>query len=269
MQAAPLSIQTAVNSQFEFLGAAALAMILTGVSRSVARRTGAVARVQQDRWHRTGEIPRLSGAALLAALFPWIESTQLIVLAAFCAIGVWDDYRPIRPLTKAGLLTIPCAVAGWMLGELWIVLAFWASATAFNMLDHADGTAGSTGIGSLLVAGGVLGMSGAGVCLGFLAHNWPPARAFLGDGGSLMLGALLLLAWYPHGLLPTLAGLSVPLIDATFVIACRLRKRRAPWLGGTDHTGHALLRAGIHPRWVPVLYGGVAGSLALLGKTYL
>ena len=44
-----------------------------------------------------------------------------------------------------------------------------------------------------------------------------------------MLGALLLLAWYPHGLLPTLAGLSVPLIDATFVIVCRLRKHQAPW----------------------------------------
>ena len=205
---------------------------------------------------------------IVMRLLPWIEGTLSIVLAAFCAIGVWDDYRPMRPLTKAAFLAVPCAVAGWMLAELWIVLALWVSANAFNMLDHADGTAASAGVGSLIVADGALGMSGAGVCLGFLAHNWPPARVFLGDGGSLMLGALLLLAWYPHGLIPTLAGLSVPLIDATFVIVCRLRKHQVPWLGGTDHTGHALLRAGIHPRWIPVVYGVSAASFALLAKAY-
>ena len=76
-------------------------------------------------------------------------------------------------------LAVPCAVAGWMLAELWIVLALWVSANAFNMLDHADGTAASAGVGSLIVADGALGMSGAGVCLGFLAQTGPRRALFL------------------------------------------------------------------------------------------
>jgi UDP-GlcNAc:undecaprenyl-phosphate/decaprenyl-phosphate GlcNAc-1-phosphate transferase len=257
-----------VNYLLEFFGAAALAFVLTAFSRPLALRTGAVARLQPDRWHKTGVIPRLSGPALLCALVPWVDAALCGVLALFCAIGVWDDYRPMPPLTKGCLLAIPCAIAGWILNEPWIVLALWVSANAFNMLDHADGAAAAAGLGSLVVAGGVLGMSGAGACLGFLAHNWPPARAFLGDGGSLMLGAALLLAWYPYGILPTLAGLSLPLIDAVFVIGRRLQERRTPWTGGTDHTGHALLRSGLRPAWLPIVYCVTSGSLAFLAKAY-
>jgi UDP-GlcNAc:undecaprenyl-phosphate GlcNAc-1-phosphate transferase len=203
------------------------------------------------------------------ALIPWLSFEMLAVLGTICFVGVRDDLRPLMPLAKALLLLVPCLAAGWIFGEIWIALACWVSANAFNMLDHADGTAGSTCIGSLVVAGGEVGMCGAGASLGFFAYNWPPARVFLGDGGSLMLGALLPLAWYPHGILPTLAGLSVPLIDSAFVVTSRLMRGQAPWIGGTDHTGHRLLRAGVPPRWLPVIYGGAAGSIALMGKTYL
>ena len=119
------------------------------------------------------------------------------------------------------------------------------------------------------MAGGVSGMSGAGACAGFLIYNWPPARAFLGDGGSLMLGTLLVLSWYPHGRLAMIAGLAVPLIDAGFVVLRRVRSGRPPWLGGTDHTGHVLLRAGVRPSWLPVFYAGVAVAFAVLGRYYL
>jgi UDP-GlcNAc:undecaprenyl-phosphate GlcNAc-1-phosphate transferase len=137
------------------------------------------------------------------------------------------------------------------------------------MLDHADTTASSASIASLLVAGGDVGMVGAGASLGFIVHNWPPARVFLGDGGSLMLGALVVLAWHPYGVLATIAGLAVPLIDALVVVSSRLGRGRAPWQGGTDHTGHRLLEAGVHPRWLPLIYGGTAGSIALAGRAYL
>ena len=257
-----------MNPLLALLSAAALAILLVGVSRPFARRTRAVSRVQPDRWHRSGDIPRLGGPPLLLALSPWLEHAVLGVLAVFCAIGVWDDYRRMSPLTKAAWLIPPCALVGWLLAEPWVAAACWVSTNALNMLDHADGTAGSASAGSLFAAGEISGMTGAGACLGFLAHNWAPARAFLGDGGSLMLGALLVVVWHPHGVVPLLAGLAVPLLDAAFVVARRLARRQPPWQGGTDHTGHVLLRAGLPPKWLPVLYGAAAGSIAALGRLH-
>jgi UDP-GlcNAc:undecaprenyl-phosphate/decaprenyl-phosphate GlcNAc-1-phosphate transferase len=253
----------------EILASILIAAFLTQLSRPLAHRLGAVAKVRSDRWHRAGDIPRLAGPALLLALTPWIEWYLSLGLAAFCAIGVRDDLRPLLPLAKALLLLVPCVGVAWLFGEPWIALACWVAANAFNMLDHADGTASATCIGSLVVAGDELGWIGAAACLGFLVFNWPPARVFLGDSGSLMLGAFLTLAWYPHGILAMLAGLAVPLIDALFVVISRLKAGRPPWQGGTDHTAHHLLRAGVHPRWLPLIYGGTAAAVALAGKTYL
>jgi UDP-GlcNAc:undecaprenyl-phosphate GlcNAc-1-phosphate transferase len=256
-------------SVLELGGAFVLGLWLTALSRPVARKLGVVARASDDRWHHSGEIPRLAGPALWLAVAPWIDWRIAIALALFCVIGVRDDLQPLAPLTKGLLLLLPCAVLGVLLGELSIALVAWLSANAFNMLDHADTTATSTSAASLLVAQDDLGLAGAGASLGFLVHNWPPARVFLGDGGSLMLGALLAAAWYPHGALATLAGLAVPLLDSLFVVASRLKRGIAPWHGGTDHTGHRLLAAGVDPRWLPMIYAGTAGSVALAGKLYL
>jgi UDP-GlcNAc:undecaprenyl-phosphate GlcNAc-1-phosphate transferase len=198
---------------------------------------------------------------LLLALVPWVERELLLVLAGFCAVGAVDDYRPLRAFAKAALLLVPCAGAAWVTGEIWIGLACWLSANAMNMLDHADGTAASACAGSLLVAGGPLGIAGAGASLGFLPQNWPPARVFLGDSGSLMLGALLALAW-SSAPAAWLAGSAVPLLDAAFVVTRRIRRGQLPWVGGTDHSGHELLRRGMHPAWLPMLYGSTAALCA-------
>jgi UDP-GlcNAc:undecaprenyl-phosphate GlcNAc-1-phosphate transferase len=205
---------------------------------------------------------------VLLAIAPWIQIDIALVLAGFCAIGALDDYRGLRPAMKAVLLVPPSAAAVWFTGEIWIGPACWASANALNMLDHADGTAASTCAVSLFVADGALGPSGAGASLGFLTHNWPPARTFLGDSGSLMLGALLVLAWSPQGPIATLGGTAVPLIDAAFVVIRRIRNRQVPWIGGTDHTGHELLRRGVNPRYLPLVYGLAASAAALLGVAW-
>jgi UDP-GlcNAc:undecaprenyl-phosphate/decaprenyl-phosphate GlcNAc-1-phosphate transferase len=249
------------------LGAALIAAIATFASRPVALATGAVATVRADRWHASGQLPRLAGPALWVALVPWVELELLLVLAGFCAVGAVDDYRPLRAFVKAALLLVPCAGAAWVTGEAWVGLACWLSANAVNMLDHADGTAASACAGSLLVAGGPLGIAGAGASLGFLTQNWPPARVFLGDGGSLMLGALLVLAW-SSAPVAWLAGSAVPLLDAAFVVARRIRRGRPPWVGGTDHSGHELLRHGMHAAWLPVLYGSTAALCAFVSGAW-
>lgn len=255
----------AVGDFIAFGTACLLTAVLVFPSIAIARRSGALALVTGNRWHTSGAIPRLGGPAILFALFPWFELQLWLVLAAFCLIGVWDDHRPLRPAHKGLLLLIPSALAAWVTGVAWVGAACWLASNALNMLDHADGIATSSCLGSLIVLGGDIGPSAAGASAGFLVHNWPPAKSFLGDGGSLMLGALLVLAWSPHGVFATLAGIAIPVLDMAFVLIRRFRERRKPWLGGTDHSGHALLRAGTPRMALPLLYGCAAAVFATIG----
>lgn len=249
----------------QFAAAAVIGAVVTALLVPIARKTGAMSLVRDDRWHQGGAIPRLAGPAIVMGVAPWIEAELVAVLAGFCLIGVIDDIRHLEASTKGLLLLAPSALAGYITGEAWVTPACWIAANAVNLLDHADGLAGSVSFASLLVAGGALGFAGAGVCAGFLLHNFPPARAFLGDGGSYTLGGLLVLAWYDYGLFPVMIGMAIPLIDSLVVILRRFLARRPPWQGGTDHTGHILLRNGLPPKALALLYGGLAGGIALIG----
>lgn len=57
---------------------------------------------------------------------------------------------------------------------------------------------------------------------------------------------------------------AVPLIDAVFVVLRRLRQGRRPWIGGTDHLGHTLLRKGVSAKTLPVLYAATALAIGLM-----
>jgi len=105
-----------------------------------------------------------------------------------------------------------------------------------------------------------------GVCVGFLSYNFPPAKIFMGDSGSNLLGLSLatvaLLGSWQHStqLLSVLAIpvflLAVPIFDTCFVTLQRLANRRHPFSGGVDHVSHRLAILGLSPRQtVVVLYG--------------
>lgn len=239
------------------LAAALVAAALMPGLMVLARRWGAVSRVREDRWHRSGVIPRFAGPALLVALLPWLSMSDVAILSGFCAVGCLDDLRPLPAKTKALLLLLPSVAAAWVTGALWLAPGLWLMANALNFLDHADGLAGATAAAALLATGTPAGLAGGGAALAFLAYNAPPARAFLGDGGSLLLGAAMMLLWQPAGLGSTLAWCALPLADAVAVTLRRLYQGRAPWIGGVDHSGHALLRAGVPPWLLPPLYAGV------------
>jgi UDP-GlcNAc:undecaprenyl-phosphate GlcNAc-1-phosphate transferase len=246
-----------------FAAATVVAAVGVPVMAWVARRVGAVARVRADRWHTSGEIPRLSGPALFVAMAPFLPAGHALILGYVCAIGVIDDVRPFSAAQKALALLVGAVLAGVVTGSLWVPVALWVACNAVNMLDHADGLAATTVGMVMLGIGGDAGFSTAGACLGFLVFNYPPARVFMGDGGSLTLGAAIVLASTAAGPTVTAGWLAVPLIDAAFVTARRLSEGRKPWLGGTDHLGHVLLDAGLHPRLLPLLYGGAALAIGL------
>ena len=145
---------------------------------------------------------------------------------------------------------------------------------AINWLDGLDGlAAGVAGIAAVglisvsfslhQVAAGFLAAALAGCCLGFLRHNFNPARIFMGDGGSYFLGftlAAVSMVGPAKGLttvslvLPLLI-LSLPLADMSAVIMGRLREGRSPFYPDRRHLHHRLLRAGFsHRRTVLLIY---------------
>lgn len=250
---------------------AALAISVAGVrlTTPIAMRIGAVSRVRPDRWHHSGMVPRLAGPAMFVAMAPFLSLEQALILGYVCAVGVIDDLRSFSAGAKALALLGGAIIAGVATGSPWVGVALWVACNAVNMLDHADGLAAATVGAAFLGIGGATGFAGAGACLGFLLFNYPPARVFMGDGGSLLLGAALVLLTYQDGPLVTAAWLAVPLVDAAFVTARRLREGRKPWVGGTDHLGHTLLRAGIPSRVLPVACGAAALAIGLGAESIL
>jgi UDP-GlcNAc:undecaprenyl-phosphate GlcNAc-1-phosphate transferase len=175
------------------------------------------------------------------------------------AFGVWVD-RFTFPLL--GIHTLP-EWAGKPLTVIWIV----AIMNMFNFLDGMDGlAAGVAGIASatFCVIALSLGKPDAailsaiilGATLGFLRHNFYPARIFMGDSGALLLG-FMLAAVSVQGLLKTAATvalffpllvLAVPILDTSFVVARRLKHGEKVFEGDQAHLHHRFLRRGFTQR---------------------
>jgi UDP-GlcNAc:undecaprenyl-phosphate GlcNAc-1-phosphate transferase len=207
-----------------------------------------------------------SGAATsrFAALFVW--AFVLFV------VGTIDDKRNLNPLTRL-VIEIVAAAALWNYGLGWGVFdsdilnialtVFWVVGlvNAFNLMDNMDGAASTvagvcaTGIAALGIVYGdimlaLIGVSGAGACLGFLRYNLAkPSKIFLGDGGSMPLGFVVAGAvmaspgaqdfgWSAILALAPMVGL--PILDTTLVVISRRRGGRPVLSGGRDHLTHRL-----------------------------
>jgi UDP-GlcNAc:undecaprenyl-phosphate GlcNAc-1-phosphate transferase len=161
-----------------------------------------------------------------------------------------------------------------------------------NFLDNVDGVSAGVAAVSAATVTIVAVSSGqfvvavaaaalAGACLGYLVHNFPPARLFMGDMGALAVGfalASLTLALRPKQTSPlsivvAILALGVPIFDTTLVTVSRLRAGLSPSTGGTDHTSHRLLERGYSLRSVlgvlvaaQVVLGGLAVALAVSSR---
>lgn len=216
-------------------------------------------------------------------------------LLAF-ALGLLDDIRQLAPATKlvgqvlvgATLFVggvqvelLPAPPLAFLLTVFWVV----AMMNALNLMDNMDGLAA----GISAIAAGALALTAipvggpanvasaviAGAALGFLVHNFPPARVFMGDAGSQLLGFLLAAAALLHtssgatnvglALLGPLAVLALPIFDTAFVTTSRGLARRSIGQGGRDHTSHRLAALGMSDRGAVLVLYGVAGTFAGLG----
>src|SRR5881275_982256 len=143
-------------------------------------------------------------------------------------------------------------------------LAFFAYSYELSVVHHFDRATAPTLITAILM----------GACVGFLPHNFNPARVFMGDSGSMLLGLMLAAATvsltgrvdpnavkaadFLPALLPLLmpiAILAVPLVDLLLAIARRTRGGQAPWTPDKLHLHHRLLQIGhTHARAVVIMY---------------
>ncbi|MEO6434758.1 MAG: MraY family glycosyltransferase [Tepidisphaeraceae bacterium] len=193
------------------------------------------------------------------ALGPYVKLFVQLLAAAAVVIS----FRDVRVLTALGS-EVSIAVS-----ILWIV----AITNAFNFLDNMDGLSAGVAavattaflvttllIGQWFVAGSLALLLGA--LLGFLCFNFPPARIFMGDSGSLVIGFILgvltvrttFLApgadwgagWY--AVFAPVMVLAVPLYDLVVVSLIRLSRGKSPFHGDTNHFSHRLVARGMSRR---------------------
>ncbi|MFF5156306.1 MraY family glycosyltransferase [Streptomyces sp. NPDC000348] len=250
-----------------------LAVPLSG-GTAVVLATGLVAGLGD----RAGLAPLGTGIGRLLAAGAWVG---LLGLAADAWRLRW--WVPLAGTAVAAALVVPYAETGTPQGVLavgWIV----AVTAAFRGLDHTDGLAGTVGavtaFGVAACAAAEL-MDGLAVLLsvlaaalaGFLLHNWHPARAGLGAGGSLFAGFVVASAAVfvragqgigtGAGVLSALTA--VACADAVLVVLGRRLSRWPLTRGRPDHLGHRLRRLGLAPRAVTVLLGVAALGGVLVG----
>ena len=226
--------------------------------------------------------PHLAGVLARSGQF-WILAGAGLAVAT---MGFLDDYRPL-PWQPRLLMQLALAIGlasggfratvfasqpwiGFVLTVLWICVLI----NAFNFLDNMDALSSGIGlIASTVFAvvmltstaepkwfvGGVL-LVLVGSIAGFLCHNWPPARIFMGDAGSMFIG-LMLASLTLHGtfydagqstrsvILAPLCVLAVPLYDFTSVMLIRLSQGRSPFQPDKSHFSHRLVELGLSRKY--------------------
>lgn len=230
----------------------------------------------------------------------------ILAILLLHVLGVIDDRKPLGPLVKLGLMALPAVAIPLLTDSRLLTLldaypggealsvaltAIWllAMTNAMNFLDNMDGLSGGVAAiagafmtAAMLLAGQwfVAGLSACvvGACLGFLPHNFPRARVFMGDGGSLVLGFVLGFlsvrgTYMAEGgtqwwgvLLPVLV-LAVPLYDLTTVVGLRLSQGKSPLVGDLQHVSHRIADRGLGRRGAVLVlwaFAAIAGASGLL-----
>lgn len=233
-----------------------------------------------------GELPSAAAVIALGAAFLF-------------GLGLLDDFRSLKPHNK---LVGQIFVAAWvvfagfrlnwftsmtadtMVTLLWVV----GITNAFNLIDNMDGLCAGVGLvacAALAVLFQPLAQEPflvalvlAGAMGGFLIYNFNPAKIFMGDCGSLVIGFSVSVLVLCYATVPSTTPLAriavpvlmllVPILDTTLVTVIRLLSGRKASTGGRDHTSHRLVLMGFSEKSaVLFLYG--TGAIAGLAAVFV
>ena len=237
-------------------------------------------------WSWLPALVYIAGASLVAGV-SWLDDLHslpnrlrlsihsLVAILTLAGLGYWNRMSiPFFDQAHLGWLGVPITF-------LWIV----GMINAYNFMDGIDGIAGGQAVVaglSWLLLGWIsdsaalvgLGCLLAASSLGFLLHNWPPARIFMGDVGSAFLG-------YTFAVLPVVAAqydsrlalagvLSIwPFVfDTIFTFLRRLRNREHVFTAHRSHLYQRLVIAGYSHRFVTLAYVGLAAIGAALAVAW-
>mgnify|MGYP001348956244 CR=1 FL=1 len=227
-------------------------------------------------------------AAGLVASISWLDdlysvpfALRLLVHSVAAAMLIWGvGFFKAIYLPGFGI-TFEAGNFGAVIAFLWIVWMI----NAYNFMDGIDGIAGSqailagiswlllgyiSGYTSVYFAGGIVAFS----CLGFLIHNWSPAKVFMGDVGSAFLG-------FTFAALPLMAAEEKPadspillfaaimfvwffLFDSIFTIFRRATRGERVWTAHREHLYQRVTMSGHSHSYVTLLYAGFT-SIVVLG----
>ena len=288
--------------------------------RPVAKSVGLVDRPGGRKSH-VGDVPIVGGLAMFLGVFgglmligdaslhlPSLVTASLILVV----IGAVDDKYSLPASVRvaaqigavlimvygAGLSVIslgnPLALGDIELGGVELIVTIVISLTvvnAYNMIDGADGLAGSLAIIALIAISFIGGFESTSThialtiiaaIIGFLVFNFPVTwnrqiRAFMGDAGSTFLGFTIV--WVtigasqgPHQIASPVYCLwfvSIPVYDLLTCFVRRLMAGKSPFTPGRDHFHHSLLRGGLGLRQVLGLMTGVQALYALVALAAL
>lgn len=244
-------------------------------------------------------------ASLITITFDGAPEFQYYMAAAFVIffLGLKDDILIISPIKKfigqmlavfliiyKGGLQIT-SMHGFLgiyeLPETFsLLLTYFAMLViinAFNLIDGIDGLAGSLGLMASIVFGfyflkvgsipySIMAFALAGSLIAFLIFNFEPARIFMGDTGSLLVGlinSILVVKLINVGASPLVSLplesspavgfviLLVPLMDTLRVFAIRMFNRRSPFSPDRNHVHHLLLDRGLSHRSIAIILTGI------------
>lgn len=265
--------------------------------------------VDQPGLRRSHEVPtpRGGGLAMMVAVVTALAVSPVAVdqwapPAVFVVglgwLGWLDDVRDRHPYVRLGIQLGLTGGALWLVGGvaavaflgtslafplLWTALAWIAVIWLINLhnfMDGSDGLAAMQGIWSGLVLGGLLLIAGqeavgtlglvlAGAMAGFLVWNHPPARIFMGDAGSLVLGgavAFMALAGAATGTVSIWLSFivtSVFVVDATATLALRVIRGQQWYTAHRQHAYQRLIAYGWGHGRVLLLYALINGLMVL------
>lgn len=285
-----------------------ISLFLTPLVRRVAIKHSLIAYPRADRWHKhptalLGGISIYGAVLFTALLLPVHDKNTLGLLLGgtfLFLVGLADDRFHITPYFKLFMQVVAACIPilfgttinvsnnhllSIPLTLLWIV----GITNSFNLLDNIDGlAAGIAAIAGLmlfaahlLVANNpfaIFGLVIAGAAIGFLPYNFNPAKIFMGDSGSMLLGFSLAVISIT-GTTQQLSGLfitmlipvfilSVPIFDTIFVMIVRRLQQRKIFEGGKDHTSHRLVTLGISQRKTVILLYAISICFGLVGIFY-
>jgi UDP-N-acetylmuramyl pentapeptide phosphotransferase/UDP-N-acetylglucosamine-1-phosphate transferase len=273
------------------VGVAALAAMIvahavTPAAGRLAHRVGCVAHANPDVPTHRRAVPLLGGLAIVAGLAPWLAVAAVreprwvalaIALVPLVALGAYKDRveRPVAPVAQLIVQAIAAGVlwaggfrvaGGGVFGSAGLTIALAIVViNAWNFIDILDGLAASVAAASAVsfaLGGSVVAAALAGASIGYVRHNWPPARIFMGDVGSFTIGLtfVALILDRPSGCGgAAMLTMIVPLGDFAFTVVSRIAAGKSPMAGGAEHLPLRLIARG----WSGVRVNVVACAVAI------